>query len=123
MRRRPDGALENDVLRVLWASETPLRPSEINDRLGAGHAYTSIATVLSRLHAKGLVERAAVGRAFAYSPAMDESTLAVRRITDLLNSSSDRSQVLSRFVGGLSARDAKAVRAMLDDIHSRRKNA
>lgn len=123
MRRRPDGALENDVLRVLWASETPLRPSEINDRLGAGHAYTSIATVLSRLHAKGLVERAPAGRAFAYSPAMDESTLAVRRITDLLNSSSDRSQVLSRFVGGLSARDAKAVRAMLDDIHSRRKNA
>jgi len=120
MSRRPDGALENDVLRTLWAAETPLRPSEINERLDAGHAYTSIATVLSRLHRKGLVKRTPVGRAFAYSPALDESALAARRITDVLDSSSDRSKVLSRFIGGLSSRDAKAVRAMLDQLQSHR---
>jgi len=112
--------LENDVLRTLWAAETPLRPSEINERLDAGHAYTSIATVLSRLHRKGLVKRTPVGRAFAYSPALDESALAARRITDVLDSSSDRSKVLSRFIGGLSSRDAKAVRAMLDQLQSHR---
>ena len=114
MTRRPDGALENDVLRVLWASDRPLLPGEINESLDAGLAYTSVATVLTRLQAKGLVKRTAVGRAYAYETAVDESELAVRRISELLESSSDRTLVLTRFIGGLPAREAKAIRAMLD---------
>ena len=114
MTRRPDGALENDVLRVLWAADGPLLPGEINDRLDAGYAYTSIATILTRLQAKGLVTRNAAGRAFAYSAAVDEPELAVQRISELLDSTSDRTQVLSRFIGGLSDREAKAIRALLD---------
>ncbi len=114
MTRRPDGAFENDVLRVLWAADQPLLPGEINDRLDAGYAYTSVATILTRLQAKGLVVRKPVGRAFAYEAAVDEPDLAVRRISELLNSSSDRAQVLTRFIGGLPAREAKAIRAILD---------
>jgi predicted transcriptional regulator len=114
MTRRPDGALENDVLRVLWASDRPLLPGEINERLDSGLAYTSVATVLTRLQAKGLVVRTPSGRGFAYEAVVDEPDLAVRRISELLESSSDRSLVLSRFIGGLSSRDAKAVRAVLD---------
>ena len=114
MKRRPDGALETDVLRVLWAADRPLLPAEINEQLDAGYAYTSIATILTRLQAKGLVERAPSGRAFAYQATVDESELAVRRIGELLDSSSDRTQVLSRFIGGLPPREAKAIRALLD---------
>lgn len=116
MKRRPDGALENDVLKVLWAADRPLLPAEINDELGAGHAYTSIATILTRLQAKGLVDRQPVGRAFAYRATVDEPGLAVRRIGELLDSSSDRSQVLSRFFGGLPAREAEAIRRLLDGV-------
>jgi predicted transcriptional regulator len=119
MTRRPDGALEHDVLRVLWAADRPLQPGEINERLGAGHAYTSVATVLTRLHTKGLVQRSPVGRAYAYRAVFDEPDLAARRIAEVLESSSDRSKVLSRFIGGLSPREAKAVRAMLDDATTR----
>lgn len=118
MGRRPDGALENDILRVLWAADVPLLPAEINDRLDAGYAYTSVATVLTRLQAKGLVERRPVGRAFAYEASVDEPDLAVRRITELLDSTSDRTQVLSRFIGGLSAREASAIKALLDSTRS-----
>ena len=106
MTRRPDGAFESDVLRVLWAADGPLLPGEINERLDAGYAYTSVATILTRLQAKGLVVRTPAGRAFAYEAAVDEPDLAVRRISELLDSSSDRAQVLSRFIGGLSAREA-----------------
>lgn len=120
MTRRPDGALEREVLRVLWSADRPLVPGEINERLDAGHAYTSIATVLTRLHAKGLVERTPAGRAFAYRPVVDEPELAARRIAEVLDDTSDRSQVLSRFIGGLSAKDATAIRAMLDDATRRR---
>jgi predicted transcriptional regulator len=114
MARRPDGALEHDVLEVLWAADGALLPAEINERLDAGYAYTSIATVLTRLQAKGLVTRTPVGRAFAYEAAVDESELAVRRIGELLDSSSDRNQVLVKFIDTLSARELKAVKSMLD---------
>ena len=113
MTRRPDGAFENDVLRVLWTAERPLLPGEINDRLDAGYAYTSVATILTRLQAKGLVVRTPAGRAFAYQPAVDEPDLAVRRISELLDSASDRAQVLTRFIGGLPPREAKVIRALL----------
>lgn len=114
MTRRPDGALEHDILAVLWAADRPLLPGEVNEQLGKGLAYTSVATVLSRLHVKGLVQRQAAGRAFAYQPAFDESELAARRIDEVLAGSTDPSKVLARFVGGLSKRDARLLRAILD---------
>jgi predicted transcriptional regulator len=91
-------------------------PAEINERLAGDYAYTSVATILTRLQAKGLVQRTPTGRAFAYAPAVDEPDLAVRRISELLDSSTDRTQVLSRFIGGLSAKEAKVIREMLDQI-------
>lgn len=118
MTRRPDGALEHDVLQVLWSADRPLLPAEINDRLDAGYAYTSIATILTRLQAKGLVSRSPAGRAFAYRAVVDESELAVRRISELLETSSDRTQVLSRFIDTLSARELRAVKKMLDTTSS-----
>ncbi len=118
MTRRPDGALETDVLRVLWAADEPLLPGEINARLNAGYAYTSVATILTRLQAKGLVVRSPAGRAYAYEAAVDEAGLAVRRISELLDASSDRAKVLSRFIDGLSPREAKAIRSILDTTTS-----
>lgn len=114
MTRRPDGALEHDVLTVLWDADSPLSPAEINERLAAGHAYTSIATVLTRLHTKGLVTRTVLGRGYVYAATVDESELAVRRIGELLDASSDRTQVLARFLGGLSSRELTTIRTMLD---------
>ena len=115
MTRRPDGALERAVLAVLWAADRPLLAGEVNERLDDELAYTSVATVLSRLLAKGLVERTPVGRAFAYQPAVEESELAARRIDAVLSESADRTKVLTQFVGRLSKRDAKLLRALLGD--------
>ena len=115
MARRADGALEHEIMAVLWSSERPLQPGEIKDRLTTELAYTSVATVLGRLHAKGLVERAEAGRAFAYAAIVNESELAARRIGDVLSSANDRIAVLAGFVGSLSKRDAKALRKMLDE--------
>lgn len=115
MAKRPDGALEHDIMKVLWATQQPLQPGEIKDLLESELAYTSVATVLGRLHTKGLVERTESGRAFVYRAALSESQLAARRIDDVLSSASDRTAVLARFVGSLSKRDAKALRAMLNE--------
>lgn len=114
MTRRPDGALEHDILEVLWRADRPLQPAEVNDRLPQLLAYTTVATILTRLHGKGLVEREPVGRAFAYRAVLDESELAAQRIDAVLADASDRSKVLVRFVDGLSKRDARLLRRLLD---------
>lgn len=113
MAKRPRGALEHDIMVVLWEADGALQPGEIKDRLATELAYTSVATVLGRLHTKGLVRRSEAGRAFAYEASVDESQLAVRRIGELLSATSDKSQVLAGFVGSLSKKDLAALRAML----------
>ena len=115
MTKRPDGALEHDIMAVLWTAEGPLHPGDIKARLGTTLAYTSVATVLGRLHVKGLVRRTESGRAFAYEACIDESQLAARRIGEVLSSASDKGQVLAGFVGSLSKKDIEALRAMLGE--------
>jgi predicted transcriptional regulator len=115
MARRPDGALEHDILEVLWAEDRSLPPNEVRDRLDCDLAYTTVATVLGRLHDKGLVDRIEGGRAFRYRAAVSEAQLAVRQMSDVLSGVSDRTQVLAGFVGSLSKREAKALRSMLGD--------
>lgn len=113
MARRPDGALEHDIMVVLWAADGPLQPGDVKDRLATELAYTSVATVLGRLHVKGLARRTEVGRSYAYEASVDESQLAVRRMGEVLSATSDKGQVLAGFVGSLSRKDLAALRAML----------
>ena len=113
MTKRPDGALEHDILEVLWKADGPLLPGEIRERLATTLAYNSVATVLGRLHAKGLVAREESGRAFLYRAAVDESQLAVRRIGEVYATASDKRQVLAGFLGTLSTKDMAALRGLL----------
>lgn len=119
--RRPDGALEAEVLEVLWSSDADdLTPAEVNAAMGDGLAYTTIMTILSRLWKKGLVDRARRGRAYAYRPLLSESDLAARKLTETLEGASDRRSVLAGFVGSLPATDVEALRRMLDELDTRR---
>lgn len=102
-------------MAVLWDSDEPLQPGEVQQLLPTELAYTSVATVLGRLQSKGLVERMPVGRAFAYRAVVGEAELAAQRINDVLASASDRSAVLARFVGTLSEREASRVIDLLQD--------
>ena len=113
MSKRPDGALEHDIMMVLWAADEPLLPAEIKDRLAIDLAYTSVATVLGRLVSKGLVDRVAAGRAFAYSATVTESELATRRIATVMAATSNRTEVLAGFVETLSPGDVAALRKLL----------
>ena len=115
--RRPDGALEDDVLRVLWDAGDALLPAEILVRSGLDLAYTSIATVLTRLLDKGLVSREPEGRAFRYRAALGEGEFAARRIAVILSHTNDRRGALAGFVSGLGKRDAATLRALLEGDH------
>jgi predicted transcriptional regulator len=111
--RRAAGELEAAVLAVLQAAGAPLSPGEVRDRLGGGLAYTTVVTILSRLHGKGVLDRRKAGRAFLYAPVADEPGLAARRMTQVLDGEPDREAVLARFVSGLSGQDEELLRRML----------
>ncbi len=113
--RRAAGELEAAVLAVLQAASSPLSPGEVRDRLGGDLAYTTVVTILSRLHAKGVLGRRKAGRAFLYAPVADEPGLAARRIAQLLDAEPDREAVLARFVSGLSGKDEELLRRMLGE--------
>jgi predicted transcriptional regulator len=113
--RRAAGELEAAALAVLHAAGSPLRPGEVRDRLGGGLAYTTVVTILSRLHAKGVLTRLKTGRAYVYAPVADGPGLAARRMHGFLDAQADREVVLARFVSGLSPTDEKFLRRMLKD--------
>lgn len=115
--RRRAGGLEQDVLVVLWAAASSLTPAEVQAALTRDLAYTTVTTILSRLHAKGLLERTPRGRAFSYRPLVSGADLTAQRLAKVLADARtpERPVALTRFVASLSARDRLALEAALRD--------
>ena len=112
--RRGRGELEGAVLDVLWAAPGPMSAAEVRAALGGDLAYTTVLTILARLHAKGSLRRERRGRAHVYAAAADEAGLAARRMRSVLDAGSDRDTVLARFVGELDEHDEVLLRRLLD---------
>jgi predicted transcriptional regulator len=114
--RRAFGALESEILGILRGASGPLSPGEVRQRLAGGPrgelSYSTVVTIVSRLHAKGLLTRQRAGRGFTYTP-VDEVSLAASRMSHALGSGTDHGAVLSRFISGLSGRDARLLRQLL----------
>lgn len=114
--RRPMGALESEVLSVLWSSDEPLNPGDVRDGLVDPPAYTTVMTILSRLWQKGIVTRKREGRAYTYRPKVTEAELAATRMRAHLDGAGDRAAVLSRFVDTLTRRDERLLRKILEEL-------
>jgi len=112
--RRPLGALEAEILEVLWHSDRALTPAEVLDALDANLAYTTVMTVLGRLWAKGLARREKSGRAYGYTAAVSEADLSADRMRKVLATSSDAAATMSQFVAGLDDEQQKQLRALLE---------
>ncbi len=117
--RRRAGELESEVLEVLWAAGTAMTPAQVRDAVSGDLAYTTVMTILSRLHDKGAARRDRHGRAFAYTAIMDEAGLAAARMRASVEGHPDRDAVLARFVDGLSDDDEKTLRTLLAEATER----
>ena len=113
--RRQRGELEAALLAVVAAAGTSLTPREVMNRLDVTLAYTTVMTVLSRLHDKGLLKRIREGRSYAYSFQRDEASLRAVQMRRLLESGHDRRQVLAHFLTELSAEDEELLQRLLRD--------
>lgn len=116
MSRRADGELEQLVLAVLWDGDGPMSPAQVRAELGSGLAYTSIATILTRLLAKGHVRRSARGRSFVYVAAVTRDEWNSARMADALGRSEDRSAALAHFVGRLGKKEIAALKKALEEL-------
>jgi len=70
-------------------------------------------TILSRLHAKGVLDRVRTAAPTCTPTVADEPGLAARRMATVLAAEPEREAVLARFVSGLSQTDEQLLRRML----------
>ncbi|MEU6756803.1 BlaI/MecI/CopY family transcriptional regulator [Streptomyces sp. NPDC046685] len=112
-RRRGQGELEAQVLAALGRAPRPVTAAWVQERLPGNLAYTTVMTILTRLHAKGAVARERAGRSFEWVPVADEAGLAALRMRKVLDGEPDRQAVLASFVTALSPRDEQLLRDVL----------
>jgi predicted transcriptional regulator len=109
------GPLEARLLEVLWQrGDATVR--EVLVEADSGIAYTTVMTTLDRLYKKGLLNRAAEGRAFRYSPRLTQSEIqraaAGEAIQQIFDSSQNSSLPLSYLIEIVTERDS----VLLDEL-------
>jgi predicted transcriptional regulator len=110
------GPLERSTMTVFW--EQPdrfLTVRQVNEQLDADLAYTTVMTLLSRLHVKGHLERRRQGRAWAYRPVLSRSEHAAQAMTAALHESDDPADALLHFVEHLTPEEQQALRRRLSE--------
>ena len=111
------GDLERSVMNVLWDATEALTAYDIKDAVeadrGRDMAATTVLTVLSRLEKKGLVAPDKSVRPHRYNAVGSRAEHQAELMHEVLGGSGDRTAVLARFVGGVSAEEAEYLRALL----------
>lgn len=115
--RRKRGELEAQALSILWDHDSWLTPAETGHHLDPDLAYTTVVTVLTRLHKKGLVVRQKHGRAHIYKAASTREEHAAEAMGELLDNARNPETALSYFVDNL---DEANRRRLLRSLRNRR---
>jgi len=116
------GELERAVMNRLWDAEAPLAVREVHALLQPERdvAYTTVMTVMDRLHGKGHLTREMVGRAWMYSPTESRAAYQARLMNDVLVAADDPRAALTHFVEQMSRAELTALRELVTDPHVRR---
>ena len=118
------GQLEGRVMELVWQKGSAT-VREVHRALARQRdvAYTTIMTVMSRLHQKGFLARETEGNAFRYHPtASREEFLANATLTVFSGLTKDLSgPVMSAFVDKLGADESRRLEELAKLIESKRK--
>lgn len=117
--------LQVAVMRVLW-SEGEATTAAVHERMGKPRdlAYTTVATLLSRLEKRGLVRSAKDGRERVFEPLVSETDVQRHMVSDLVSNlfRGDPGALVSHLVrdSEFDTADLDTVRRMLaDQPHNR----
>jgi predicted transcriptional regulator len=114
------GALERVVMDHLWAAPAPLTVRDLLGRINAQReeqplAYNTVQTVCDRLVRKAVLRRLPAGRAWCYRPNRSREEHIAQLMVEALDESADHGSVFAHFVELVDNRDARQLRAALDD--------
>jgi len=114
--RRPSGALEAQVMAVVWDLDGWASPRQVLDRLPPDPpvVYSTVKTVLDRLCRKGALERRPEGKGFAYRAVQGRDERAAERMVAMLDTAHDTGTALTHFLAGLDSRRRRQLRRLLD---------
>ncbi|MGW1494316.1 BlaI/MecI/CopY family transcriptional regulator [Streptomyces sp. NBC_00191] len=110
------GELENAVMTVVWGAKSPMNVRETMEALGKGDrvlAYTTVASVMVNLHAKGWLRRTVEGRAFRYTAVCTRAEYAADLVKRALEHSDDATASFVALLSGMSQDQRKALEAAL----------
>ena len=84
MSTAPLGKLQLAIMRVLWA-HAECTVADVHRALEASHglAPTTVATMLKKMEAKGVVEHRTEGRRFVYRASVSEDSVTRSMVADL----------------------------------------
>lgn len=88
-------------------------PADVLAELDNDLAYSTVLTILVRLHRKGTIQRTRHGRAHAYSPLIAEADVVTGQVRRMLRDATDRNTVVHAFLAGLEPGDEALLRELL----------
>src|SRR4051812_13801413 len=98
--------LELDIMKAVWTNPpVTVRDVQATIRPTRNLAYTTVMTIMDRLHQKGFLTRQMQARTHMYSPAIDYGEVRDEAVKVLINNFFDGSETgLLQFLSGISPR-------------------
>ena len=111
------GHLEAQVMDRVWAAPGPVTVRTVFEDLAADReiAYTTVMTVLDKLHRKGWLSRRMVDRAYVYTAVRSREAYSADLMREVLSDSHNSSGTLVAFLDQLTMSEARELRAALDE--------
>lgn len=109
---REFGQLEAAIMDVVWSQDQALLVREVRERLHYSRpvAYTTVMTVMTILHSKGVLRREKHGRAWRYWPREHRAEHDARLMAEILGSSGERDRTLREFLSRVGPDDLEVIR-------------
>ncbi|MEO3870619.1 BlaI/MecI/CopY family transcriptional regulator [Nonomuraea sp. B12E4] len=113
--RRPLGELESTIMDRMWSNRRPASVRDVLEDLRREReiAYTTVMTVMDKLHTKGLLRREPVGRAYVYEPISTKEAYTAELMRHALASSNNQAATLVHFLERLTPEESTALEAAL----------
>jgi predicted transcriptional regulator len=110
------GDLEAAVMDRVWKRARPVLVRDILEDLNTERplAYTTVMTVMDKLHRKGWLRRESQGRAYVYEAVASRESHTARLMRDAWATSDNQAAAFVHFLEQLSEEEAKALRAALE---------
>ncbi|GAA3248368.1 BlaI/MecI/CopY family transcriptional regulator [Nonomuraea helvata] len=105
------GELESAIMEHIWSCDASVSVRDVLHGLQHDKvlAYTTVMTVMDKLHKKGLLRRSQARRAYLYEPLMSHEAYSAQLIREALAQGGNQAMALVHFLERLSPEEHAAL--------------